>query len=313
MDRTLGARIRAHREERQITLGAVAAETKIKLAMLEGLENDDVSTWPEAIYRRAYVRAYARVVGLDPEVLVRAFLEAHPEPVVAPPPEPTELENPAWPSEIRRLFNTARAAVPARRADVATTTSETCASMPTPANAHAESAHASPNIEAVHNETIAAQTREPNLVQAADVCTRLSAALHPNAIRAVLEDAVSALGAAGLMVWSWNAYKGAMTPWIAHGYPEALLAAMPCIPPDSDNGIAVAFRSMEACVIARGENVTGAVIVPIVSLGECLGILALELADGREESNAVRAFAALLAGHLVPHLSAAPLAAAVSA
>jgi hypothetical protein len=313
MDRTLGARIRAHREERQISLGTVAAETKIKLSTLEGLENDDVSSWPEPIYRRAYVRAYARVVGLDPEELVREFLEAHPEPVIAPPPEETELENPAWPSEIRRLFNTARAAIPTRRVDGANTKTHTSASMPTPATAPSESAHASIRREAVSNETTAAQPLGPNLMQAADVCTRLSAALHRNAIRAVLEDAVSTLGAAGLMIWSWNAYKGAMTPWMAHGYPEALLATMPCISPDSDNGIAVAFRSMEPCVIARGHNVTGAVIVPIVSLGECLGVLALELADGHEESEAVRAFAALLAGHLVPHLSASPLAAAANA
>jgi hypothetical protein len=312
MDRTLGARIRAHREERQITLAAVAAETKIKLHMLEGLENDDVSSWPEAIYRRAYVRAYARVVGLDPEVLVREFLEAHPEPVIAPPPQETELENPAWPAEIRRLFNTARAAVPARRVDAAPTISDTAVPTLAPPLAQPETLPTPPAVDIdVADDMPPAPL--PDLLRTAEVCAELSTALNPSATKAALEAAVAALGAAGLMVWSWNAYKAMLTPWIAHGYPDALLATIPGISPDEDSGIAVAFRSMEPCVIARGQNPTGAVIVPIVSFGECLGVLGLEFADGHEESAAVRAFASLLAGHLVPHLSSSPLAAAVSA
>jgi hypothetical protein len=168
-------------------------------------------------------------------------------------------------------------------------------------------------IDTAHDEAPIAQRLEPNLAEAADVCARLSAALHPTAIEAVLEDAAAALGAEGLLVWSWNSRKAALMPWIAHGYSEALLATLASIPPDAENGIAAAFRSMEPCVIARGQNRTGAVILPIVSLGECLGVLAVELADGDEESESVRAFASLLAGHFVPHLSASPLATAVSA
>jgi hypothetical protein len=294
MDRTLGARLRAHREQRQITLEAVAAETKIKLFMLEGLENDDVSRWPEGIYRRAYARAYARVVGLDPEVLVREFLEAHPDPVIAAPAEETELEDPVWPAEFRRFLNSARAAIPVRRDEAPD------AAGPTKAETTADRAPSAPRLE-------------PNLVQAAAVCSQLSAALHPSAITAALDDAATAIGAAGLVVWSWNPRKGGLTPWIAHGYSDSLVASMGCVPADAENGIAVAFRSMESCVIARGDNPTGALTVPIVSLGECLGVLAVELVDGHEESESVRAFAAVLAAHFVPHLSTSPLAAAVSA
>lgn len=313
MDRTLGARLRVYREQRQITLGAVAAETKIKLFMLEGLENDDVSQWPDGIYRRAYVRAYARAVGLDPEVLVREFLEAHPDPVVAPPHEETELENPAWPAEIRRLLNSARAVVPSRRADVSPPSGNPLAAASAGSQRQSANAQASPVAETSRNPTRARRPPEPTLVEAAALCTRLSRALHPNAITAALEEAAAALGATGLVVWSWNASKAGLTPWIAHGYSEAVLATMPCIPPDADNGIAVAFRSTQPCVVARGENPTGAVTVPIMSLGECFGVLALELADGNEESDSVRAFAAILAAHFAAHLSASPLAAAVNA
>ena len=40
-----------------------------------------VSRWPSGIFRRAYVRTYAHIIGLDPDVVLREFLEVHPEPV----------------------------------------------------------------------------------------------------------------------------------------------------------------------------------------------------------------------------------------
>jgi hypothetical protein len=68
------------REERQIALTSIAEETKIKLALLEGLEKDDVSHWPSGIFRKAYVRTYAHMIGLDPDEALREFLELYPDP-----------------------------------------------------------------------------------------------------------------------------------------------------------------------------------------------------------------------------------------
>jgi transcriptional regulator with XRE-family HTH domain len=76
MPGSFGARLRQHREERNIALSAIAEQTKIKLSLLEALERDDLSRWPTGIYRRAYVRAYGQAIGL-PETLVREFLEVH--------------------------------------------------------------------------------------------------------------------------------------------------------------------------------------------------------------------------------------------
>src|SRR5262247_699440 len=77
---SFGTRLRQRREERQIDLIAVSERTKIKIALLEGLEMDDVSQWPAGIFRRAYIRAYAQMVGLDPDELLREFLKVHPDP-----------------------------------------------------------------------------------------------------------------------------------------------------------------------------------------------------------------------------------------
>jgi transcriptional regulator with XRE-family HTH domain len=85
-----GARLRHERERRQISIASIADSTKILGALLEGLENDDVSRWPIGFYRRAFLRSYATAIGLDPDVVWREFVERFPEPVEAPLAAPPE-------------------------------------------------------------------------------------------------------------------------------------------------------------------------------------------------------------------------------
>src|SRR4249919_931411 len=77
---SFGARLREQRERQQIALSTIAEQTKIKVSLLEALERDDVSHWPSGIFRRAFVRAYAHAIGLEPDVVLRDFLELYPEP-----------------------------------------------------------------------------------------------------------------------------------------------------------------------------------------------------------------------------------------
>ena len=74
-----GARLRQRREAQGIDLDAVARRTKIKLSLLVALERDDVSGWPGGLFRRAFIRAYAEAVGLDPDCAVREFLADFPD------------------------------------------------------------------------------------------------------------------------------------------------------------------------------------------------------------------------------------------
>src|SRR6266498_4547646 len=78
---SFGTRLRQRRERQQIALTTIAEQTKIKLSLLEALERDDVSHWPSGIFRRAFIRAYAHAIGLNPDVVVREFLEIYPDPV----------------------------------------------------------------------------------------------------------------------------------------------------------------------------------------------------------------------------------------
>jgi transcriptional regulator with XRE-family HTH domain len=74
---TLGAYLRAERERRGMALRAISEDTKVSLPLLEGLESDDISRWPGGIFRRAFVRAYAESVGLDPDDVFRRFEQQH--------------------------------------------------------------------------------------------------------------------------------------------------------------------------------------------------------------------------------------------
>ena len=92
---SFGGRLRYERERRQIALKSIAESTKIGITLLEGLERDDVSRWPSGIFRKSFIRSYAVAIGLDPEPIVREFVERHPDPLevdlAAPLPAPFVL------------------------------------------------------------------------------------------------------------------------------------------------------------------------------------------------------------------------------
>jgi transcriptional regulator with XRE-family HTH domain len=84
--RSFGAWLRRERERRGITVRTIADRTKIGSGLLESLERGDVSRWPAGIYRRAFVRSYADVVGLDAELVLANFERLFPDPDATPGP-----------------------------------------------------------------------------------------------------------------------------------------------------------------------------------------------------------------------------------
>lgn len=80
-----GARLRRQREHRGVTLAAVAESTKIKRSLLVDLERGDLSRWPAGIYRRAFLREYADIIGASPADTVNECLRLFPETGETPP------------------------------------------------------------------------------------------------------------------------------------------------------------------------------------------------------------------------------------
>lgn len=97
-DENFGRRLRRERERRQIPLASIADNSKIKVSLFEELERNDVSRWPSGVFRRAFIRAYADAVGLDPDATAREFLERFPD-----PNDPDRATSPASPSSAPTL------------------------------------------------------------------------------------------------------------------------------------------------------------------------------------------------------------------
>jgi hypothetical protein len=70
---TFVSRLRRERLRNGISLDDIASQNRIKVELLEAFENNDLTDWPRGLYARAWVRAYAVAVGLDPADTVDEF------------------------------------------------------------------------------------------------------------------------------------------------------------------------------------------------------------------------------------------------
>jgi cytoskeletal protein RodZ len=76
---SFGEMLRREREMRGVSLREIADATKISVRFLQALETDRLEILPGGVFRRAFVKQYARHLGLDAERLVAEFVYAHPE------------------------------------------------------------------------------------------------------------------------------------------------------------------------------------------------------------------------------------------
>lgn len=82
---SFGEKLKLEREKRKITLDQISASTKIGTRMLQALEEDRFTQLPGGIFNKGFVRAYARVVGLDEDQAVADYLQASGEAPAARP------------------------------------------------------------------------------------------------------------------------------------------------------------------------------------------------------------------------------------
>jgi hypothetical protein len=75
---TFGPRLRRERERRGISLETLSARTNVSIELWVGLESNDFSKWPGGLFARAFVRDYARIVGLDPDEVIDDFCRMYP-------------------------------------------------------------------------------------------------------------------------------------------------------------------------------------------------------------------------------------------
>ena len=66
-------RLRLHRERQGLRLEDISSATLVRRERFEALEPNDLSGWPRGLYARAWMHAYAGLVGLDPIDTVDEF------------------------------------------------------------------------------------------------------------------------------------------------------------------------------------------------------------------------------------------------
>ena len=73
--RAFAERLRRQRRQKNLTLTEIATSTKVAASHYAALERGDCSRWPGGVYNRAFIRAYAKAVGLDPDETAAEFAE----------------------------------------------------------------------------------------------------------------------------------------------------------------------------------------------------------------------------------------------
>ena len=303
MAESFGARLRQQRERQQIALTAIADQTKISLSRLDGLERDDLSHWPAGIFRRSFIRAYAQIIGLEPDAVVREFLELYPDPAEvgaeAPPDTDHESTGERPPTRLGCLLASTIRRLPRLRPHVVQ-----------------EGVAAANALEARAAEPVPARvTYQPELELSAvaHLCTELSRVLEIREVGPLLERAARIIDAVGLIVWVWDPHATVLKPALTYGYSDEMLARLPRVRLDTDNATAASFRSGQARIVNSGDLASGAVVVPLLTPTGCGGVLAVELRQGGERRESVRALATIFAAQLATFVGSAPLAEAASA
>jgi transcriptional regulator with XRE-family HTH domain len=316
MELSFGARLRQQREERQIELADIAAKTKIKVALLEGLETDDLSRWPQGIFRRAYLRSYAQAIGLEPDPVLQEFLALYPDPPEDLPLVPADSPK-RPPTRLRFLlsaaFGTASTRLPALDTRGLVTRERVEPVEETPIAEHDEQiefAHTPPPFEPVDAPPTWMQ---PSLPTVADLCTRIGRASKITQLEPLLADVVRMLNAVGAVLWVWEPHKAALRPRVSYGYAEDVLARFPLVGRDADNAIGAAFRSGDTSVVDGTDGETGAIAVPLLGPDGCVGVLALEVRHGEERNDVLHAVASIVAAQFVSFCMPPALAEAVNA
>ncbi|MCZ6700550.1 MAG: helix-turn-helix transcriptional regulator, partial [bacterium] len=71
-----GPTLTRHREALGISLESISSETKMKASHFEAIEAEDIEALPGPFFLRGFLKAYASCLGLDPDEVVKGFLES---------------------------------------------------------------------------------------------------------------------------------------------------------------------------------------------------------------------------------------------
>ena len=151
-------------------------------------------------------------------------------------------------------------------------------------------------LPASHPVEATARGRPVDLASLARVCTDLSRLTTTDALPALLERSAAAVHAAGVMLWLGVGDR--LLPFMGHGYSAQIMSRLQPALRTDDTAAAMAWRTAAPTVVGGVDGSNGAIVVPLLGVGGCVGVLALEVGPGREHDPELHAAAALVAAQL---------------
>ncbi len=146
----------------------------------------------------------------------------------------------------------------------------------------------------------------PDLRLAADLCTDLGRSASAAELPPLLARAAQLLNASCIILWVRDGTGDALRPALSHGYPAAALARLGTIACDGDNVTAAAYRESRLHVMPGNAETPGAIVAPLSSPDDRPGVMAIEVNDGWEDSDAVQSTATIIAAQLATLVAADP-------
>ncbi len=95
----IGPILREARQGKQLTTSQVAEMTRMKVQIVDDLENDDFHRIAATIYGKGFIKLYAECVDLDPEPLIDDYMEQVGSPQPPKLPKVKKQSTPPPPSE----------------------------------------------------------------------------------------------------------------------------------------------------------------------------------------------------------------------
>jgi hypothetical protein len=162
-----------------------------------------------------------------------------------------------------------------------------------------ESAAAPASVPEAPRAPLASAARHrPEFGAVATLCNDLARVGDTRALPALLERTATVLDATGVIVWIADPDGRELAPILVHGYPPQLATRLGTIDRDAGNLTASAYRTGLLQTVKADAISSGAVAVPLISAGGCVGVMAAEVKNGGEQQEDLLAAATIVAAQL---------------
>ncbi len=141
-------------------------------------------------------------------------------------------------------------------------------------------------------------TESVTLGSIASLCTELGKVVDTRSLSSILERTAVVLNASGIVLWIADPDGHELSPIVAHGYSDQVLARMGTISRDAENVTAAAFRTGLVQTVKADSIANGAIAAPLVTPAGSVGVMAAEVRNEGERQGAKLAAAAIVAAQL---------------